>query len=323
MALDLQRSRLAVTGGAGMLGQSVLRRLQEAGCTNLAAPRSRDFDLRTASGVQAFYDTLKPDVVIHLAAVVGGIGANCAEPGRFFYDNAIMGLQLMEQGRQVGLRKFVCIGTVCSYPKLTPTPFKESDLWNGYPEPTSAPYALAKKMLLIQAQAYRQQYDFNAIYLIPVNLYGPHDNFSLHTSHVVPAIIRKCIEAKLAGQMRVELWGDGTPTREFLYAADAAEGIVLATLRYDGGEPVNLGSGEEVSIRELAQKVARISGYEGEFVWNDSMPKGQARRCVDTSRAKSLFGFEARTSFEEGLRATCQWYMAHRQQIIGGAESGP
>jgi GDP-L-fucose synthase len=256
----------------------------------------------------------KPDVIIHLAAVVGGIGANRASPGKFFYDNAIMGIQLIEYARLHNVGKFVALGTICGYPKLSPVPFAESNLWNGYPEETNAPYGLAKKMMLVQAQAYREQYGYNAIFLLPVNLYGPRDNFDPESSHVIPALIRKCVEARDEGRTEITLWGDGSPTREFLYAPDAAEGILLATERYDGAEPVNLGTGREIRIRDLAVLIARETRFTGRILWDTTKPNGQPRRCLDTQRAKDLFGFEARTGFEQGLRETIVWYEQHRKQ---------
>src|SRR2546426_464067 len=271
-------TRVVVTGGAGFLGAFVVEALHARGCREVSVPRSRDYDLRESEDIARLYDRTRPHVVVHLAAVVGGIGANRANPGRFFYDNAIMGIQLMEYARRVGVEKFIAVGTVCAYPKFTPVPFKEEDLWNGYPEETNAPYGLAKKMLLVQAQAYRAQYGFNAIFLLPVNLYGPGDNFDLETGHVIPAIIRKCVEAKEQGRSEIVLWGDGTPTREFLYVEDAAEGIVLAAERYNGEEPVNLGSGQEISIRELAEVIATEVGFRGEIVWATTQPNGQPRR---------------------------------------------
>jgi len=258
-------------------------------------------------------DDGRPDVIIHLAALAGGIGANRARPADFFYINLMMGVQLMHAAWERGVEKFVATGTICAYPKYTPLPFKEENLWNGYPEETNAPYGLAKKMLLVQAQAYREQYGYNAIYLLPVNLYGPRDNFDLETSHVIPALIRKCIEAKESGSPQVVLWGDGSPTREFLYVEDAAEGIVLAAERYNGSEPVNLGSGQEIQIRDLAELIACLTGYEGELVWDTSKPNGQPRRALDVSRAEKYFGFRAQTPFEEGLRRTINWYLEHRK----------
>ena len=306
--------RIVVTGGAGFLGSYVVRKLREDGCQDIFVPRSRDYDLRNHDAIIRLYRDTGPSVVIHLAAVVGGIGANRSNPGRFFYDNAIMGIQLMEYARQFGVEKFVAVGTVCAYPKLTPVPFKETNLWDGYPEETNAPYGLAKKMMLVQAQAYREQYGFNAIYLIPVNLYGPGDNFDLETGHVIPALIRKCVEAKENGRRRISLWGDGSPTREFLYALDAAEAIVLATERYDGDLPVNLGSKEEISIRNLAKLIAAETGFEGEIEWDTTKPNGQPRRSLDISRAKELFGFEAAHRLEDGIRKTVAWFLSNRQK---------
>ena len=297
-----------VSGGAGFLGAQVVRKLHERGAAHVFVPRSAEFDLREKEAILRALDWAKPDVVIHLAAVVGGIGANRANPGKFFYDNAIMGIQLMEQARLVGVEKFVAVGTVCAYPKHTPVPFREDDLWNGYPEETNAPYGLAKKMLLVQGQAYREQYGFNSIYLLPVNLYGPGDNFDPATSHVIPALIRKILEAKERGDDHIVAWGTGSASREFLYVEDAAEGIVLATERFDGPEPVNLGSGREVTIRELVETIARVCEFRGGIRWDRSKPDGQPRRMLDTSRAKRLFGFEARTGLEEGLRRTVEWY---------------
>ncbi len=307
--------RVCVTGGAGFLGSFVVEKLRERGATEIFVPRKRDYDLVQHEAVVRLLEEARPDVVIHLAAHVGGIGANRLHPAEFFYDNLMMGVQLMHESWKRGVQKFVAIGTVCAYPKYTPVPFKEDDLWNGYPEETNAPYGLAKKMLLVQAQAYRQQYGFNAIYLLPVNLYGPRDNFDLETSHVIPALIRKMIEAQERGEKQVVLWGDGSPTREFLYVEDAAEGIVLATERYDGPEPVNLGSGQEIAIKDLAELIAKLTGFSGEIVWDTTKPNGQPRRALDTSRAKKYFGWEAKTPFEEGLRRTIAWYRAHRHEI--------
>ena len=318
MAIDWQRKRVVVTGGAGFLGSFVVEKLQERGCREIIAPRSREYDLRNRDAIVKLYEVTRPHIVIHLAAVVGGIGANRRNPGRFFYDNAIMGIQLMEYARQFGVEKFVAIGTVCSYPKVTPVPFKEDDLWNGYPEETNAPYGLAKKMMLVQAQAYRAQYGFNAIYLIPVNLYGPRDNFDLETSHVIPAIIRKCVEAKESGRDEIVLWGDGSPTREFLYVEDAAEGIILATERYNGELPINLGTGEEISIRDLAALIARETGFNGRFVWDTTKPNGQPRRCLDVTRAKMLFGFQAKYSLRDGIARTVNWFIDNRDWILSG-----
>ncbi|GIV65422.1 MAG: GDP-L-fucose synthase [Bellilinea sp.] len=307
-----QSRRVCVTGGAGFLGSFVTEKLRQRGAHEIFIPRYPEYDLVQPQDVERLLDDSRPDVIIHLAAHVGGIGANRLHPAEFFYDNLMMGVQLMHQAWKRGVEKFVAIGTVCAYPKYTPVPFREDDLWNGYPEETNAPYGLAKKMLLVQAQAYRQQYGFNAIFLLPVNLYGPRDNFDLESSHVIPALIRKCIEAQESGQKIVEVWGDGSPTREFLYVEDAAEGILLATERYNGPEPVNLGSGFEISIRDLAELIRRLTGFEGELVWDTSKPNGQPRRALDISRAEKYFGFRARTNFEEGLRRTIEWYRQNR-----------
>jgi GDP-L-fucose synthase len=307
--------RIVVTGGAGFLGSYVVQKLHERGCKDVFVPRSKDYDLRDRDAVVRLYKEARPRLVIHLAAVVGGIGANRANPGRFFYDNAIMGIQLMEYARQFEVDKFVAVGTVCAYPKFTPVPFKEEDLWNGYPEETNAPYGLAKKMMLVQAQAYREQYGFNAIYLLPVNLYGPGDNFDLETGHVIPALIRKCVEAKQSDQRQIVLWGDGSPTREFFYVEDAAEGIVLAAERYNGDQPVNLGTGEEVAIRKLANLVAEEVNFDGEIVWDTTKPNGQPRRCLDVSRAKELFGFQAQTTLDRGIAKTVKWFLTQRHNL--------
>jgi GDP-L-fucose synthase len=300
--------RVMVTGGGGFLGKAVVRRLESRGATDIFVPRSRQYDLRTRDGIAAALGNGRPDVVIHLAAVVGGIGANRENPGRFFYENAIMGIELMEQARLAGIDKFVQIGTVCSYPKFTSVPFHENDLWNGYPEETNAPYGVAKKVLLVQGQAYRQQYGFNVIHLIPVNLYGPGDNFDPASSHVIPALIKKCVDARDAGADHIEVWGTGSASREFLYVDDAAEGIVLGAERYDGADPVNLGVGREITIRELVELIVRLTGFEGELRWDPSKPDGQPRRALDTSRAREGFGFAAKTSFEDGLQRTIEWY---------------
>jgi GDP-L-fucose synthase len=302
--------RITVTGGAGFLGSFVQEKLRAWGARDIFVPLIEEYDLVQPDEIQRMYDNAKPDVVIHLAALAGGIGANRARPAEFFYINLMMGAQLMHEGWQRGVEKFVALGTICAYPKFTPLPFKEENLWNGYPEETNAPYGLAKKMLLVQAQAYREQYGFNAIYLLPVNLYGPRDNFNLETSHVIPALIRKCIEAKERGDKQVVLWGDGSPTREFLYVEDAAEGILMATEHYNGSEPVNLGSGKEIRIKDLAEMIAMLTGFEGELVWDTSKPNGQPRRALDTSRAEKTFGFKAGMPFEEGLRRTIEWYQA-------------
>lgn len=300
--------RIAVTGGAGFLGRHVVAKLRARGCQDIYIPRSRQYDLTTTEGIQAMYQDYKPDIVIHLAAVVGGIGANQKNPGRYFYDNLIMGAQLIEYGRRTGLEKFVAIGTVCSYPKYCPVPFREEDIWSGYPEETNAPYGLAKKMMLVQSMAYRQQYGFNSIFLLPTNLYGPYDNFDLETSHVIPAIIKKCVTAAKEGKSSITLWGDGTASREFMYVEDAAEAILLATERYNLSLPVNLGSGREITIRELAALIARYCGFTGNIVWDTTKPNGQPRRALDTLKAKEAFGFEAKTSLEEGLKSVVAWY---------------
>ena len=300
--------RVLITGGAGFLGSFVVEKLRQRGCKDIFVPRRKDYDLVEMEAVKRIHKDTQPNMVIHLAARVGGIGANQANPGKFFYDNLMMGAQLMEVGRQAGVEKFVTISTICAYPKFTPVPFKEEDLWNGYPEETNAPYGLAKKMLLVQSQAYRQQYGFNSIVLFPVNLYGPRDNFDLQTSHVIPALIRKCLEAKRRDASNIEVWGDGSPTREFLYVEDAAEGICLAAERYDSSEPVNLGSGMEISIKDLVHTIKRMIGFAGEIIWDTTKPNGQPRRSLDTSRAEKHFGFRAKTSFEEGLRRTIEWY---------------
>lgn len=304
--------RVCVSGGSGFLGSYVLARLKQLGCAALGAPRSAEFDLREAGAIRRMYDTSRPDIVIHLAATVGGIGANRANPGRFFFDNLIMGVQLMEEARLRGIKKFVAVGTVCAYPKHTPVPFREEDLWAGYPEETNAPYGLAKKMLLVQSQAYREQYGFNAIYLLPVNLYGPGDNFDPQASHVIPALIRKCVEAAARGDRQISVWGSGRATREFLHADDCARAILLATEHFDAPDPVNIGAGFEISIRDLAHLVADISGFRGEFSWDTTKPDGQPRRCLDVSRARKAFGFEASIPFREGLRETIEWFRSNR-----------
>ena len=289
--------------------------VRERGCREVFAPGSGEFDLVRLEDVEKMFDATRPDVLIHLAAVVGGIGANRASPGEFFYKNLMMGVQLIEQGRLHGIEKLVAVGTICAYPKFTPVPFKEENLWDGYPEETNAPYGLAKKMLLVQAQAYRQQYGFNAIYLLPVNLYGPGDNFNPASSHVIPALIRKCLEAKAKGDEKIIAWGDGSPTREFIYVEDAAEGITLASERYNGDEPVNLGSCFEISIKELVGKIARMTGFEGEIVWDTSKPNGQPRRKLDISRAEAFFSFKSKTNFDEGLQNTIDWYVQKREDL--------
>ena len=301
--------RVLLTGGRGFLGSAVTRRLEEAGAKHIAAPSSREYDLRDRDAIARVLADVRPDLIIHLAAIVGGIGANRENPGRFFYENAIMGIELMEQSRLGSVEKFVSIGTVCAYPKFAPVPFREEELWNGYPEETNAPYGLAKKMLLVQGQAYRQQYGFNSIYLLPVNLYGPGDNFDPASSHVIPALIKKCVDAVRNGDHVLPVWGTGSASREFLYVDDAAQGIVLAAEHYDGDEPVNLGVGREITIRELVELIARLTGFEGEIRWDTTKPDGQPRRALDTSRARDWFGFQATTSFEEGLRRTIDWYV--------------
>jgi GDP-L-fucose synthase len=315
--IDLREKRIVVTGGGGFLGSSVVERLKQRGCADSAivVVRKHDFDLTHEAEVKRLYEVHRPDVVIHLAAVVGGIGANRKNPGSFYYQNLIMGAMLMEHGRQAGLEKFVAIGTICAYPKFTPVPFREEDLWTGYPEETNAPYGIAKKVQLVQAQAYRAQYGFNAIYLLPVNLYGPGDNFDPESSHVIPALVKKCVDAIERGEQVVEIWGTGRATREFLYVADAAEGILLATENYDGAEPVNLGAGFEISIKDLAELIARLTGFQGRLVWNTSQPDGQPRRCLDTNRATQYFGFRATTPLEEGLRQTIEWYRSKRERM--------
>ncbi len=306
--IDLRKKRIVVTGGAGFLGRNVVRQLQDRGCLFIEVPRSRDYDLSKEAAVIRMYKDMHPDIVIHLAAVVGGIGANRENPGRFFYDNLMMGALLMEYGRSNNIEKFVAIGTICSYPKFTPVPFKEDDLWNGYPEETNAPYGLAKKMLLVQSQAYRQQYGFNSIFLLPVNLYGPMDNFDPNTSHVIPALIKKCFDAIKNGAKKIVCWGDGSATREFLYVEDCAEAIVLATKRYDKPDPVNIGAGFEISIKELVTLIAEYSGFRGDIQWDTTKPNGQPRRRLDTSRAEMEFGFKAKTEFTTGLKMTIDWY---------------
>jgi len=314
--MNLSEKRIVVTGGTGFLGKNVVKKLKEHGCENIFVPKHSEYDLTDVEAIKKMYDNLKPDVVIHLAAVVGGIGANRAHPGKFFYDNAVMGIHLIEEARKRKIEKFVQIGTICAYPKYTPVPFKEEDLWNGYPEETNAPYGLAKKMLLVQLQAYRQEYGFNGIYLLPVNLYGPGDNFDPESSHVIPAMIRKFVEAKENKKDEVVLWGDGSPTREFLYVEDAAEGIVLATEKYDKPEPVNLGAGFEISIKDLAEKIKKIVGYVGKIRWDTTKPNGQPRRMLDTTKAEREFGFKAHTNFDEGLRRTIEEYLKNESSYF-------
>jgi GDP-L-fucose synthase len=310
MADKFPYERVAVTGGAGFLGSYVVEKLRQRGVQDIFVPRRRDYDLTRIEDVRRMYADARPDLVIHLAAVVGGIGANRINPGKYFYENLMMGVQLMEEARLRGIRKFVATGTICSYPKFTPVPFREEDLWNGYPEETNAPYGLAKKMMLVQSQAYRQQYDFNSIFLLPVNLYGPRDNFDPESSHVIPALIRKCVEAIDANADHITCWGTGSATREFLHAEDCAEGLVLAAEGYNQSEPVNLGAGFEISIKDLTEKIVSLTGFKGRIEWDASKPDGQPRRCLDTSRADREFGFRARIGFEEGLRQTIEWYRA-------------
>jgi GDP-L-fucose synthase len=302
---------IIVTGGAGFLGSNVVAKLRERGAKDIFVVRSKDYDLRHEAHVRRLLTDVKATMIVHIAAVVGGIGANREHPGSFFYDNLMMGVMLMEHARQFGIEKFVAVGTICAYPKFTPIPFKEEDLWGGYPEETNAPYGLAKKMLLVQGQAYRQEYGFNSIYLLPVNLYGPGDNFDPASSHVIPALIKKCFDAIRNNDPVIEVWGDGSPTREFLYVKDAAEGIVRAAEIYNGDEPVNLGSGREISIKDLTLTIARLTGFQGELRFDPTKPNGQPRRQLDVTRAKAYFGFEAETSFEDGLRQTIEWYREH------------
>ena len=306
--------RVVVTGGAGFLGRAVVAALERRRPAEIVVPRSREYDLRLGDQVRRLLADTRPDIIIHLAARVGGIGANQAHPAEFFYDNLMMGCQLQHEAWRAGVPKFVGVSTICAYPKFTPIPFREEELWNGYPEETNAPYGMAKKMLLVQSQAYREQYGFNAIHLLPVNLYGPGDHFDLETSHVIPAVIRKCLDAVEGRVPEIVCWGDGSPTREFLYVEDAAEGIVLAAERYDGAEPVNLGAGREISIKDLVQTIVEATGFKGSVVWDTSRPNGQPRRCVDASRAERLFGFRALTPFDVGLRRTVEWYRTVSQE---------
>ncbi|GIW12222.1 MAG: GDP-L-fucose synthase [Dehalococcoidia bacterium] len=313
MAHFWSAQRVVVTGGAGFLGSVIVRKLHERGAGEVMVPRSREYDLRSLEAIRRLLRETRPSLIIHAAARVGGIGANREHPAEFFYDNLIMGVQLLHEAYQHGVEKFVAIGTVCAYPKFAPVPFREEDLWNGYPEETNAPYGLAKKMLLVQSQAYRAQYGYNSIFLLPVNLYGPGDNFDPASSHVIPALIRKCIEAQEQGADEIVAWGDGSPTREFLYVDDAAEGILLAAEHYNSSEPVNLGSAYEISIRELVDLIVRLTGFQGWVRWDTTQPNGQPRRKLDTRRAAEYFGFRATTSFEEGLRRTIDWYRSVRQ----------
>ena len=309
--------RVVVTGGAGFLGGYVTEGLRKRGCKNIFVPKIEEYDLVKSDDINRMYKDMRPDTVIHLAAVVGGIGANRRHPGEFFYKNLMMGVQLIEQARLHNIEKFVAIGTVCAYPKFTPVPFKEEDLWNGYPEETNAPYGLAKKMLLVQSQAYRQEYGFNSIFLLPVNLYGPGDNFDPGSSHVIPALIKKCVDAIEIAADHIVCWGTGKVSREFIYAADAAEGILLAMEHYNGSEPVNIGAGFEITIKELVEKITGLTGFKGQIRWDSSKPDGQPRRRLDVSKAKKYFGFEAKTSFDQGLKATIEWYKANRKQLQG------
>lgn len=309
-----ENKRLLITGGAGFLGSHVVEKLKKNRCGNIFIPRSKDYDLVKEDAVTRVYEDAKPDIVIHLAAKVGGIGANRANPGKFFYDNLMMGAQVMERGRQMKIEKFVAISTICAYPKFTPVPFKEENLWNGYPEETNAPYGLAKKMLLVQSQAYRQQYGFNSICLFPVNLYGPRDNFDPESSHVIPALIKKCIDAVRNNDSQIIVWGTGKPTREFLYVEDAAEGILLATEKYNKSEPINLGAGFEISIYDLVNLIVKFTGFTEKIVWDSSKPDGQPRRTLDVTRAEKEIRFKAKTDFEEGLRKTIEWYMKQKAE---------
>lgn len=314
MSTFFENRRVVVTGGAGFLGGYVTERLQKRGCKNILVPKIEDYDLVSIDDIIRMYEDMKPDIVIHLAAVVGGIGANREHPGEFFYKNLMMGVQLIEQGRLRNIEKFVAIGTVCAYPKFTPVPFKEENIWNGYPEETNAPYGLAKKMLLVQSQSYRAEYGFNSIFLLPVNLYGPGDNFNPASSHVIPALIKKCVDAIDSGADYIDCWGTGSASREFIYVADAAEGILLATEHYNGPEPVNIGAGFEITIKELAEKIVELTGFTGEIRWDSSKPDGQPRRRLDVSKAKKYFGFEAKTPFDEGLKMTIDWYRKHKNE---------
>ncbi|MSR76836.1 MAG: GDP-L-fucose synthase [Candidatus Omnitrophica bacterium] len=308
-APDLKDKVIVVTGGAGFLGSFIVEKLREKGAKKIFVPRSKDYNLIEKEAVVRLLKDQRPDYIIHAAGSVGGIGANQVNPGKFLYENLMMGSQLIESCRHVPVEKLLILGTICSYPKFCPVPFKEEDLWNGYPEETNAPYGIAKKLLLVQAQTYREQYGLNSIYLMPVNMYGPRDNFDPHTSHVIPAIIRKCIQAKKQGDNKIICWGDGSPTREFFYAEDAAEGIVLGLLHYNGKEPVNLGTGQEISIRQVTEMIVKMTGFQGDIEWDDSKPNGQPRRCVDISRAEHFFGFKAKTALADGLKNTIDWYL--------------
>ncbi|MGB7581444.1 MAG: GDP-L-fucose synthase [Sedimentisphaerales bacterium] len=307
-----KNKRIVITGGAGFLGGYIIDGLQKRGCENILIPKIEDYNFVNLPDCFRMYDDMKPDIVIHLAAVVGGIGANRQHPGKFFYENLMMGVQLIDQARLRKIEKFVALGTVCSYPKFTPVPFKEDDIWNGYPEETNAPYGLAKKMLLVQSQSYRAEYGFNSIFLVPVNLYGPRDNFDPASSHVIPALIKKCVDAIDAGDDHIVCWGTGSASREFIYASDAAEGILLAAERYNGPEPVNIGAGFEITIKDLVEKIVKLTGFKGQIRWDSSKPDGQPRRRLDVSRAKKLFGFEAQMAFDEGLKRTIDWFCENR-----------
>ncbi len=313
--IDLKNKKVIVTGGAGFLGNFVIKKLEERNCKDIFVPNIEEYDLRNLEVIRKMYRDADADIVMHLAAVVGGIGANRENPGSFFYDNLIMGIQLIEEARHASIEKFLALGTICAYPKFTEVPFREENIWEGYPEETNAPYGLAKKMLLVQSQAYRQQYGFNSIFLLPVNLYGPGDNFDPKSSHVIPALIKKFYEARLAGKSEVEVWGTGKATREFLYVEDCAEALVLATEKYDKPDPINIGAGFEISIKDLATKIKDIIGFEGKIVWDTSKPDGQPRRSLDTAKAQKEFGFKAKVDFDEGLKSTIEWYIKNRDKI--------
>ena len=317
--MDLAGKRICVTGGAGFLGSFLLEELARRGCREVFVPRRRDYDLTTTADIERLFADARPELLFHAAALVGGIGANRENPGRFFYENAVMGIQLIEYARRHGVEKLVVVGTTCSYPKFTPVPFREEALWDGYPEETNAPYGIAKKALLVQCQAYREQYGMNAVYLIPVNLYGPRDNFDALSSHVIPALIRKCVEAKRAGANKIVCWGDGSATRGFLYVADAAEALVLAAERYDGAEPINIGGPEEIAVRDLVETIADMCGFTGRIVWDASKPNGQPRRCLDGTRAERCFGFRPKTAMRNGLEATVAWYARQARAVADHA----